>query len=87
VTASVELGGMSIVAAGAFNPAIFHPWWFADKELLAENAIEEALGKEFVAVRELAAFTADWLSVQVTLDQLVLSTVSGPDLHSLYAYE
>jgi hypothetical protein len=32
--------------------AIFHPWWFADKELMARNAIEEALNKDFVALRE-----------------------------------
>ncbi len=70
-----ELAGVSVVAAGAFNPAIFHPWWFVDKGLLPANTIEEALEKDHVAVRELAAFTADWLSVQVTLDQAVLSTV------------
>jgi hypothetical protein len=75
VAASAELSGFSVVAVGAFNPAIFHPLWFADKKLLAANAAEEAIGKDFVAVRELAAFTADWLSVQVTLDQAVLSTV------------
>lgn len=71
----VELSGISVVAAGAFNPAIFHPLWFAEKELLARNASEEALDKEFIAARDLAGFTADWLSVQVTQDQLVLSTV------------
>lgn len=75
MTARVELSGISVVAAGAFNPAIFHPWWFADKGLLPANAIEEALQKDHVAVRELAVFTADWLSVQVSLDQAVLSTV------------
>ena len=71
----MELSGISVVAAGAFNPAIFHPLWFAGKELVAENAIDEALAKDFVAVRELSVFTADWLSVQVTLDQAVFSTV------------
>lgn len=71
----VELGGISVVAAGSFNPAIFHPWWFADKELMPQNAIEDALEREFVAVRQLATFTADWLSVQVTLEQAVFSTV------------
>jgi len=75
VPPTAELSGISVVAAGAFNPAIFHPWWFVDKELMANNAIDDALAKDFVAVRELAAFTADWLSVQVTLDQAVLSTV------------
>jgi hypothetical protein len=71
----IELAGVSVVGAGAFNPAIFHPLWFAEKQLIPRNAIDEALGKDFVAVRELSAFTADWLSVQVTTDQAALSTV------------
>jgi hypothetical protein len=71
----VELSGISVVAAGAFNPAIFHPSWFAARELLPPNAVDEAVEKDFVAVRELASFTADWLSVQVTLEQAILSTV------------
>jgi hypothetical protein len=33
-------------------------------------------------VRELAAFTADWLSVQVTLEQAVFSTVEEGSLAS-----
>jgi hypothetical protein len=74
VTPPIELSGISVVAAGAFNPAIFQPWWFADKGLMPENAIEEALEKDFVTLRELAAFTADWLSVQVTLEQASLTT-------------
>lgn len=72
---AIELSGISVVGRGAFNPAIFHPLWFAEKELLAANASEEALGKDFITSREVAAFTADWLAVQVTQDQLVLSTV------------
>lgn len=75
MTPPIELAGISVVAAGAFNPAIFHPWWFADKELMPRNAVEEALAKEFVALRNLATFTADWLSVQVTPEQAALSTV------------
>ena len=42
---------------------------------MPQNAIEDALEREFVAVRQLATFTADWLSVQVTLEQAVFSTV------------
>lgn len=75
MTANVELSGISVVAVGAFNPAIFHPSWFAEKQLMAPNAIDDALEKDFVALRELATFTADWLSVQVTLEQASLATV------------
>ena len=71
---SPELSGVAVVAAGAFNPAIFHPSWFVEKDLLPSGAVEEAAEKDFVAVRELAAFTADWLSVQVSMDQAAFST-------------
>jgi hypothetical protein len=74
VTAPVELSGVSIVAVGAFNPAIFHPYWFAEKGLLPPEVIDDALSKEVVGLRELATFTADWLNVQVTLDQASFST-------------
>jgi hypothetical protein len=75
VAHSAELAGVSIVGAGAFNPAIFHPLWFSQNGLLTETAVEDALAKEFVAVRELSNFTADWLSVQVTLQQAVFASV------------
>lgn len=74
MTYSAELSGISVVAAGAFNPAIFHPLWFADKGLLPRDTSESALESEFVATRELAGFTADWLSVQVTMQQAAFST-------------
>jgi hypothetical protein len=71
------MSGISVVAVGAFNPAIFHPLWFADKDLLPRDTAEDALEHEFVATRELAAFTADWLSVQVTLEQAAFSTAEA----------
>ena len=70
---SVELSGVSIVAAGAFNPAIFQPQWFLDKALIAENAATSARDHLLVAP-ELTAFTADWLGVQITLQQASLTT-------------
>jgi hypothetical protein len=73
----VEMGGLSVVCAGAFNPAIFHPLWFRDKELMTQDAITDALAREFVAVREFSSFTADWLTVQISPQQAVLSTVDA----------
>lgn len=74
-TPAIEVGGLSVVAVGAFNPAIFHPRWLADKNLMPAAAVDEAIQEEFVAARELAVFTADWLKVQVTTDKAVFSTV------------
>jgi hypothetical protein len=74
VTNAPDLSGVAIVAAGAFNPVIFQPAWFAEKDLLPRDAVDDARDKEFVEVRQLSAFTADWLSVQVSMDQAVFST-------------
>jgi hypothetical protein len=74
-----ELSGVTIVGAGSFNPAIVHPSWLVEKGLLPENLAEHAmaLGKErsMVVSPQLTAFVADWLSVQVTQQQLVVATV------------
>lgn len=75
---TVELSGVSIVGAGAFNPAIMHPRWLAAKELVPEEVAQHAMAGEaqpLIVSNELAAFTADWLSIQFTHNQAVFSTV------------
>jgi hypothetical protein len=76
---AVELSGVSIVAAGAFNPAIIHPQWLAAKDLIPENVAAAAMqpgGDEpLVVTSQLAAFEADWLTVQVTQEQASFATV------------
>jgi hypothetical protein len=74
--AEAELTGVAIVGAGSFNPAIFHPRWFAENTLLAANEAEHAL-QEIVLTPQLTSFHADWLSVQVTLEQAIFSTVDA----------
>jgi hypothetical protein len=74
VATPIELSGISVVCAGFFNPAIFQPRWLVDRELITENAAEDALDKIHVTP-ELSVYTADWLSVQVTLQQAVFATV------------
>jgi hypothetical protein len=70
----IEFSGVTVVAVGALNPAIFQPQWFLDKELIAENAATSAQDRLLVSP-ELTVFTADWLSVQITLQQAVFATV------------
>ncbi len=73
------MSGISVVAVGSFNPAIIHPLWLAQKGLLPENIAEHALTAEqpqpLIVTRDLTAFVADWLTVQVSQDQAVFSTV------------
>jgi hypothetical protein len=77
MTHQIEFGGISVVAAGAFNPAIFHPLWLAEKDLMPREIVDATLegDDEILATRQLAAFTAGWLTVQVTLEQAQFSTV------------
>lgn len=73
-----ELSGVAIVAAGAFNPAIIHPRWLADRELIPESVADHALtqsAQQLIVSQQLAIFVGDWLSVRVTPQQAVFSTV------------
>jgi hypothetical protein len=71
---TIELSGVSIVGAGSFNPAIFQPRWLAAKELVPDGLAEHA-ETQLVVTPQLTAFTSDWLSLQVTDEQAVFSTV------------
>ncbi len=77
-----ELSGVSVVALGAFNPAIFHPRWLSSRELIpeamAEAAENSSIGDQaaqFMISPQLAVFVADWLTVQVTPQQALFATV------------
>lgn len=73
-----ELSGITIVGAGAFNPAIVHPLWLADKKLIPEELAHHATQAEdrrMVVSPQLASFVADWLTVQVTHQQAIMTTV------------
>jgi hypothetical protein len=74
VAGKLELSGVTVVAVGAFNPAIFQPRWLVDNELLAETDAEAAQ-EQLVITPQLTVFTGGWLSLQVTRDQAVFSTV------------
>lgn len=89
---TVELSGLSIVCAGAFNPAIVHPRWLLEKGLIAENAADHAMAMQtgdrqsLIVTPQVATFTADWLTIQVTPDQAIFSTVEegrGLDLRDV----
>src|SRR4051812_21547632 len=80
MAAPVELSGIAVVCAGSFNPAIFQPDWLATKELVPPESAAAARDG-LIVTPQLAAFTADWLSIQVTADQAAFTTVDeGRDL-------
>lgn len=65
-----------IVLVGSFNPAIFHPAWFARHGLLPEDEAHAA--RIDLVHPELTQFTAEWLSVQVNQSRLQLATALPP---------
>jgi hypothetical protein len=63
------------VGVGSFNPAIFQPWWLVENGLLPSD--EAAFAPQaMVVTNDIAAYTAGWLSLQVTQDKAVFSTVA-----------
>lgn len=79
-----EIDGLSIVIIGAFNPAIFHPSWFSQLNLLGDREIQTATDDpNLVVSREATQFVADWFVCQVLTDRLQLSTAEPDAMESL----
>jgi hypothetical protein len=70
--AGLEIDAVSLVILGKFNPAIFHPQWFARFNLLGPKETEES--KVEITHRDISIFTAGWVKVQITQDQAILET-------------
>ena len=67
-----ELEGITLVALGRFNPAIFQPLWFSENNLIRkEEAAEANVG---IIHRDISAFTSEWFALQVTDDRFSLET-------------
>jgi hypothetical protein len=62
-----EIDGTSVVLVGSFNPAIFHPSWFSEHDIIRKGLDEKATLQ--VASPEVTSFTLDWLNLQVTRDR------------------
>ena len=71
-----EISGVGIVVRGDFNPAIFTPAWFALHGLLPKSVADNADLK--VAHKQVTAFDADWLRLQVTVDSFSADTSQAP---------
>lgn len=64
--------GVSIVLVGKFNPAVFHPSWFAQQGLLRPSEAETA--EDVVVLQHVATFKMDWLNVFVDMQRFQLHT-------------
>lgn len=65
--AQLQLQGASIVLRGHFNPAIFHPSWFASHNLIRSQEAESADVQ--IVHPDTAVFRAEWLQVTVMRDR------------------
>ena len=65
-------GGASIVALGAFNPAIFQPEWLVRTQLI--RAEEGDSANIEIVHPQVTAFQTEWFTLQVTGERLAIST-------------
>lgn len=64
--------GIQIVVVGAFNPAIFHPQWFARKDLMSDAEAEAAMLE--VCHSDVTKFSTDWYDLEVLQKRLTIRT-------------
>jgi hypothetical protein len=70
--ATCEIEAALFVALGAFNPKIFQPAWFGANKLIRKEESDNA--KIAVITHDICAFTAGWLTVQVTQQRFEAQT-------------
>jgi hypothetical protein len=71
-----ELSGLDIVIIGSFNPAIFHPAWFAKNSLIMSSESETA--RVTISNADVTDFSLDWLNCRVFQERFQLSTNQEP---------
>lgn len=67
-----ELEGVAVVLVGSFNPAIFHPAWFAREKLIQRDEAERADLK--IISPEVSVFSIGWLELEITLNRFAART-------------
>ncbi len=76
-----ELEEVSVVLVGSFNPAIFHPVWFAREKLIQQEEADRADVK--IVSHDVSVFSIGWLAVEVTLDRFAARTTQVQNLEPL----
>jgi hypothetical protein len=75
VSSQSERQGVSIVALGSFNPAIFHPDWFARHGLIRDAEAADANASEVKVVSpEVTLLKSEWFTLQATTDRFSIET-------------
>jgi hypothetical protein len=64
---------VNIVLRGNFNPAIFHPSWFAANNLIRSK--EAVAAKVTIVHPDAAVFSAEWLEINIVRDRFQAATI------------
>lgn len=71
----LEIFSSSIVAVGAFNPAIFSPDWLEARELIGSGDAEVArTNKSLIVSSQVATIQTNWFALQVLENQFSLTS-------------
>ena len=71
-----EIGSVTLVLVGNFNPAILTPAWFGLHGFLSADAADNA--ELMLAHPEITSFRYDWLNLQATSDRLSVDSTQAP---------
>lgn len=75
MTLAAEIFSSSIVAVGAFNPAIFSSDWLERNGLIGAKDAEIARqNKSYIVTNQLCAMETDWFALQVLENQFALTS-------------
>lgn len=72
----LQINMCSIVFIGNFNPAVFQPFWLANKKLIRESEAEQT--KLELIHNDLVKFDLGWVNLQVTQERFELRTTQEP---------
>lgn len=78
---SLKVDGATVILVGSFNPAIFHPIWFARAGLIRDEEADKA--ENLVVTPEVASFTADWLKFEVSQERFAAHSTDAAHFEPL----
>lgn len=76
-----EIGDVSIVLIGNFNPVIFRPEWFEKYEILSSKDTEQT--NITIIHKEICDFNNEWLKLQVQTNRFYAETSEYPHVRLL----
>ena len=75
MTRTADIFGSSVVAVGAFNPAIFSPSWLERNNLIGKGDADEATrSPSLIISHQATVFETEWFALQVFENQFSLTS-------------